>query len=108
MTLYRRHYQAREVPPSERPQEGTAPAEGATYDDTTEGLTAQQVSHDGATTLAGRDAERDGGAGDETADQVSEDEHSADELRDMARELGLPTSGTKVELAERINAKLAE
>jgi SAP domain-containing protein len=39
---------------------------------------------------------------------VSEDEYTADELREQAKQLDLPTSGNKAELAARINAKLAE
>lgn len=39
---------------------------------------------------------------------VSEEDYTLDELKDQARELELPVSGTKSELVERINAKLAE
>lgn len=39
---------------------------------------------------------------------VSADAYSLDELREQARELDVSASGTKAEIAERINAKLAE
>lgn len=42
-----------------------------------------------------------------SGDGVSPDEHSAEELREMAADLDLPTSGTKAELADRINQRLA-
>lgn len=41
-------------------------------------------------------------------DRIDPDEYTAEELRQQAADLGLPTSGTKAELAERISAKLAE
>lgn len=41
-------------------------------------------------------------------DRVDPDEYTAEELRQQAADLGLPTSGTKAELAERISAKLAD
>lgn len=46
---------------------------------------------------------------DETGTQVADvEDASLKDLRKQAKELDLPTSGTKAELVERINAKLGE
>ncbi|TKG66924.1 SAP domain-containing protein [Prauserella endophytica] len=84
------------------------------YAETTQGLTQQGAEQDEPRLFDEQaEGERSEGGDEQPAEQgeqgaVSPDEHSLDELKSMAGELGLPTSGTKAELAERVNAKLAE
>ncbi|OZM73983.1 hypothetical protein CFN78_06760 [Amycolatopsis antarctica] len=111
--LTRRHTTVRAVEASDRFPEGGSTDSVTTYADTTTTLTAQPVDDDPSLFDDSEPAD-DIGSGevpDEGATPtagVDPDEHTGDELRTMASELGLPTSGSKSDLADRINSRLGE